>query len=353
MSNYSLHMIGTCFSCHPYYFGPSVSLLNSIVFLFRVSLRGQPDEDAVLCTRSKTYAVKFVGTSNSVFLVPPSNQFILHENPQACDEKDHDKMAVASVIKVVPGTMELVEVAPRLDKLKKLLSEKPYKLDDDFEMDELDATEIGNAGLYSWEDLIDRVQASDEELRSALQAFCALEIEGYWRIVDEKYMDGILNMLLHNSLLNSWSLGALDEAEVVRVLASDGFPHEIAHHCLQVYGNKIVDGSVDGRSVWELDERRVCVHFARGILREGKMKAENFMENWTQKVPSHMKVSFDMLEGEVLTESLGFQSWVYAFSVSSLPSNPSDRFARLFQERPKWEWKDLRPYIRSGFLHFN
>nr|DAD36593.1 TPA_asm: hypothetical protein HUJ06_007234 [Nelumbo nucifera] len=39
----------------------------------RVSLRGQSDEEAVLCTPSKTYAVKFVGTSNSAFLVPPSD----------------------------------------------------------------------------------------------------------------------------------------------------------------------------------------------------------------------------------------------------------------------------------------
>ncbi|CAH9075666.1 unnamed protein product, partial [Cuscuta epithymum] len=34
-----------------------------------VTLRGQPNEDAVLCTQSKTYALKFVGTSNSVLLI--------------------------------------------------------------------------------------------------------------------------------------------------------------------------------------------------------------------------------------------------------------------------------------------
>ena len=37
-------------------------------------------------------------------------------------------------------------------------------------------------------------------------------------------MDTILNMLLHNSVLNEWPLDALGENEVVGVLESKGFP---------------------------------------------------------------------------------------------------------------------------------
>ncbi|KAK2968502.1 hypothetical protein RJ640_027552 [Escallonia rubra] len=313
----------------------------------RVSFRGQPDEDAVLCTRSKTYAVKFVGTSNSVFLIPPSDPSGLHENEQDGDKVQRDNKAAASVIKVAPGSMELVEVAPRLDKLKMLLSENPYKFDEVFEMDELNEMVDCNTSLYRWDDLIDKVQASDDELRAALKSLSALEIDGYWRLVDEDYMDGLLNMLLHNSVLNEWSLDALHEDEVVGVLHSDGFPCKIASHCLQVYGSEVEGGS-RGR-VWRLDERRVCMHFARGILRGGKIKMESFMGEWARKAPEGMQVNFDMLEGEVLTEKLGIQTWVYSYSVSSLPSSPAERFSLLFQERPKWEWKDLQPYIRFIF----
>ncbi|XVE99906.1 hypothetical protein REPUB_Repub03eG0241500 [Reevesia pubescens] len=60
-----------------------------------------------------------------------------------------------------------------------------------------------------------------------------------------------------------------------------------------------------------------------------------------------MQASFDMLEGEVLTEKLAVETWVHAFSVSSLPSTPAERFSILFKERPQWEWKDLEPYIRD------
>ncbi|KAF9666379.1 hypothetical protein SADUNF_Sadunf16G0223400 [Salix dunnii] len=309
----------------------------------RVALRGQPDEDSVLCTPSKTYAIKFVGTSNSPFLIPPSGQFPLSENPQDFDGEAH---GFAPVIKVAPGNMELVEVAPKLDKLKLLLSENPYGYEDALEMDFMEDVEKNKARLYNWDDLVGSVQASDEELRNGLWALSAVEIDGFWRVVDEKYMDMILRMLLHNSVLNDWSLDALHEDDVVSVLVSDGFPEKLASHCLHVYGSK-VDGDVGGSCVWRLDERRVCVHFARQILSTGKQKMETFMAEWLQRIPGGMQISFDMLEGEVLTEKLGIETWVYSFSVSSLPLTPSERFNMLFRERSKWEWKDLQPYIRD------
>ncbi|KAB1225048.1 Sister chromatid cohesion protein DCC1 [Morella rubra] len=311
----------------------------------KITLRGQPDEDAVLCTESKTYAVKFVGTSNSVLLIPPSDQSEFCETSLDRNGEDIGQQEVASVIKLAPGNMELVEVAPRLDKLKLLLSPNPYRFGEETEMEDLEEMEKSCIGLYTWNDLVEQVQASDEELRSGLQALSAVEIGGYWRMVDEKYMDTILRMLLHNSVLNDWSLGALNEDEVVSMLESDGFPQKLALHCLHVYGSK-VDGSL-GKCVWRMDERRVCVHFAREILKEGKRKMDSFMVEWMQKIPEGMQASLDMLEGEVLTERLGVETWVRAFSVSSLPSSPAERFSILFRERPKWEGKDLQPYIRD------
>ncbi|XP_031277587.1 sister chromatid cohesion protein DCC1 [Pistacia vera] len=312
----------------------------------RVSLRGERSEDAVLCTQSKTYSIKFVGTSNSVFLTPPLDNSILYENSEDCNGKDNHK-AIVSVIKVAPGNMELVEVAPRLDKLKLLLSEYPYSSREASEFEDLEEMDKSiTKRMYSWDDLVDEVQASDNELRSGLLAISAVEIDGYWRIVDEKYMSTILIMLLHNSVLNDWSLDALNEDEVVSMLVSDGFPLKLSHHCLHVFGSKVEEGA-GGSCLWRLDERRVCVHFAREILVEGKRKMDNFMEEWKQKVPKGMHPDFEMLEGEVLKEKFGVESWVHAFSVSSLPSTPAERFSTLFRERPKWEQKDLLPYIRD------
>ncbi|KAL2930208.1 Sister chromatid cohesion protein DCC1 [Bienertia sinuspersici] len=309
-----------------------------------VSLRGEPDEEAVFCTRSKTYAIKFVGTSNSVFLVPPSNSSSLPGVAMDCDEQNLDQPALASVLKVASGSMELVEVAPRLDKLKLLLSRKPFNMEEMSEMSTFSESDEQNS-IYSWDDLIGQIQASDSELKLGLEALNALEINGFWRIVDEKCMDSVLNMLLHNAVLNDWPLDSLQENEVLSMLESDGFPPPISTHCLRVYGYKL--DSNEGIPLWKLNEKRVCVHFAKEILRNGKLKMEKFMEEWNSKIPHGMQTSFDMLEGEILTERIGVEIWIRAFSVSSLPTTPAERFSILFKERPKWEWKDLEPYIRD------
>ncbi|KAL7120849.1 hypothetical protein ACP275_02G147400 [Erythranthe tilingii] len=305
----------------------------------RVTLRGQPDEDAVLCTTSKTYAVKFVGTSNSVLLIPPSDKV-----SELFNNKDEKNTVVASVIKVAPGCMELVEVAPKLDKLKLLLSQNPYTFSEASKMDILEECEKTDLGLYRLEDLLDRCQASEDELKRGLQSLSAIEIDGCWRILDDEYKYAILNMLLHNVVLNDWSVDELDEDEVVNVLVADEFPANIARHCLRAHSEAV---DVGGKCRWKLDERGVCVKLARGILKEGKMKLEVFMEEWGRKVPEGMRASLDFLEGEVLMEKIGMETRVYSFSVSDLPSSPVERFAVLFNERAKWEWKDLEPYVKD------
>ncbi|KAI3896528.1 hypothetical protein MKW92_011097 [Papaver armeniacum] len=310
----------------------------------RVTVRGECNEEAVLCTSSTTYAIKYVGNSNSIFLIPP------FENSEFTDENGGkgDSFKAAQVLKLASGNMELVEIAPRLGKLKSLLMENPYRSEEDSvdPMEEEEYLERGKMGLYRWEDLVAKVQASDEELRAELKALSAVEINGYWRIVDDKYIDVVLSMVLHNSVLFGWNLTSLNEDEILSVLESDGFSRRITLHILEVYGNKL-DMDMEGKCVWRLDEKRVCVHFAKGVLKEGKMKMERFMEEWVQKIPARMSADFEMLEGEVLVEKLGVETWVRAFSVSSLPLTPADRFAALFREKQKWEMKDLHPYIRD------
>lgn len=240
----------------------------------RVSIRGQPDEDAVLCTQSKTYSIKFVETSNSVFLIPPLDESSVQFS-QDHELKDSEQSAIAPVFKVSPGNLELTEVAPRLDKLKLLLSKNPYRSEEEMETEDLMERNQNRQNLYTWDDLVNEIQASDDELRSGLQSISAIEIDGCWRIVDDKYMEMVLAMILHNSVLNDWSLGRLNESEVVSVLESDGFPSKITRHCLRVYGTEVDDAA--GR-MWRLDERRLCVHFAKTILGEEDGKLHERMD---------------------------------------------------------------------------
>ncbi|KAG6519706.1 sister chromatid cohesion protein DCC1-like [Zingiber officinale] len=306
----------------------------------RVSIRGDKDEDAVLCTPSATYIMKFVGTSNSVYLIPPGKPN--HKDTFSDSEPNTSAIqeAVSSVLKVAPNIMELVLVAPRLDKLKALLNEKHYTLNEDLEVESL-----SNHGLYKWQDLLEQIQASEQELRDGLKSLSAVEIDGFWRIIDEKTMEEMLYMLLNNSILHEWQLNALKEDEVISVMEADGYPSRITRHCLDTFGSMTESSS--GSKLWSLDEKRVCVCFALKTLKEGMMKLESFLHKWKHGIPPAMCTDLKMLEGEVLFEKLGIETWIRAFRVSALPSSPAERFASLFKERPKWEWKDLEPYIRD------
>ncbi|KAG8098915.1 hypothetical protein GUJ93_ZPchr0013g37318 [Zizania palustris] len=334
--------------CYHEAFGPHDELLLleaddevlSDLLQGRVTVRGCPDEEAVLCTPSATYAMKFVGTSNSVFMIPPGEPTAPSLRPDGANMEGNVASAtddVASIVKVASGSIELVRTAPRLDKLRKLLNERPYVLDEDLDSD------LQHKGLYTWQDLCELVQASDGEMSEGLSSLSAIEIDGFWRTVDVNSANTILDMILHNSVLHDWPLNSVPKNDVLSVMESDGFTHKIVTHCLNRFGTKVEQ---EAKSCWSLDERRVCLQFARRALGGGKMKLENFMDKWERSIPSGMCKDLQMLEGEVLCEKIGAETWVHAFSVTDLPLSPADRFAALFRERQKWEWKDLQPYIR-------
>uniref|UniRef100_J3M3G3 Sister chromatid cohesion protein DCC1 n=2 Tax=Oryza brachyantha TaxID=4533 RepID=J3M3G3_ORYBR len=286
--------------------------------------------------------MKFVGNSNSVFLIPPGEPAAPSSRPNDANgdvSASSSTDAVASVIKVASGSMELVRTAPRLDKLRKLLDERPYVLDED-----LCSDMQHKKGLYTWQDLCELVQASDGELSEELSSLSAVEIDGFWRVVDDNSANTVLDMILNNSVLHDWSLNSVPENDVLDAMESDGFMRKIVTHCLKRFGTKVEQ---EAKSCWSLDERRVCLQFARRALGAGKMKLENFMDKWVRSIPSGMHVDLQMLQGEVLCEKIGAETWVHTFSVSDLPLAPADRFAALFRERPRWEWKDLQPYIRD------
>lgn len=208
----------------------------------------------------------------------------------------------------------------------------------------------GRGGLYTWADLVSKVQASDGQLRIALKSLQAVEIDNYWRIVDEKFMQGLLEVLLLNVVQHDWDLQALPEADVVQILRSDGYSSQIARHCLASYGKEVEINTHDqGTKFWGFDERKVCLHYAKQLLQAAtKWRLGDFLEAWKNNTPAGVIPSLEMLKGEVLVENLGPDSWIKLYSMSSLPTKPAERFSALFKERTKWEWDDLDPYLRCG-----
>lgn len=304
-----------------------------------LTIKGDKNDEAVLCTSSTTYAIKYVSTSNTVLLIPPV-QHTTQQDGLACIES-----ASAGVVATASGLIELVETAPRLDKLKTLLNQRPYTEDLDEEQ-MLEEDDRGRSGLYTMDDIISQVQASGGQIKAALESMQAVEIDGFWRIVDEKFMQGLLEVILLSAMQHDWDLKLLPEPEVVQTIKNDGYSPRIVKHCLACYGREVVQEPDIRR--WALEESKVCLHYAKQLLRAAsKWKLEDFVEAWKNNIPTGIQPGLEMLKGEVLVEKIGGDSWVRLYSVSSLPSKPAERFSALFKEKTKWEWDDLEPYLRG------
>ncbi|KAJ7544780.1 hypothetical protein O6H91_09G092900 [Diphasiastrum complanatum] len=318
-----------------------------------VTIKGVLDDEAVLCTSTTTYAIKFVATSNMVLLIPSKQDSF---NSAANSQSHHvgndivntvklktssDEQAKVEAVAAAAGHIELVEIAPRLERLKELLSRRPYAEDSDG--DEVEDGRVGE--LYTWDDLMSVVQASEKQLREGLKALAAIEVGNYWRIVDPTFMQGLLEVLILNAVHYDWPLTALPGSEVIRVLQGDGYSPQIVKHCLATYGSQVCS-STGNSDTWALDEKQICLHYARQLLSAvPKWRLEDFLDAWQQNLPTGLEARLDILKGEALIDKLGSDSWVRIFSLASLPTNPAERFGALFKERSKWEWQDLEPYL--------
>lgn len=90
--------------------------LTPIPLSFKI--KGNPEEDAVLCTPDKTYAIRSVVLSNSVLVVTPG--------PPTVDEESGQEREVAVIRDQLNEILELVPSIPKLHKLDTLLRGAEY-----------------------------------------------------------------------------------------------------------------------------------------------------------------------------------------------------------------------------------
>ncbi|GLC39275.1 hypothetical protein PLESTB_001648800 [Pleodorina starrii] len=282
--------------------------------------------------------------------------------------------------------IELVEVPPRLEALRGLLWQHPYGIEDerdeqvggrggqgDAEMEDATASGDGGGGGgggggvrgtssaargrgYTFEQLLDRVQASPAELRAALAAEGALELGGRWRAVEANYLGSLLELVLLTAEQEGMSLGALRESRLAAALQPDGYYPAVVRHCLGVYGKPAGEAAEAGGSAaaaapesgsgaWCLDETKVCVHFAVKVMAGRSLPLAEFNAAWARAVPYGMTPCLDMLRAEALIDGSGSEARISPFPASALPRDPGERFGALFRRRARWEWSHLEPYL--------
>jgi len=332
-----------------------------------VDIKGDTKGAAVLCTKTSTYQLKHVATSNTVLLVPPAeadqdeaeasgtatqadenavfddlnsqNQMpgLLTQHARL-EKADHGRRVVA--IGRVGAQLEVVRVAPDLPALEALLQQHPYTQEEAMGLDEDAAVKLRG---YSFEELFSRVQASIGELRTALETLGSVEVDGRWRLMEPKYLCTMLDMLLCAAVENDWSLEAVPAEEAAAFMKADGGFHPAAvRGCLRMHAAP--HATLPG--AWALDEAKVCLRRAVALLsQQARWKVDEFLPLWKQDVPSSMTPALEMLRGEALVEQVGPERVLVPFPASALPRAPAARFAALFRQRPRWVMDDLAPYL--------
>ncbi|CAK0780439.1 hypothetical protein CVIRNUC_005054 [Coccomyxa viridis] len=292
-----------------------------------VTIKGNADQEAVLCTEQATYAIKHVETTNTLFMVSGS------------EESHGDMGGTVSVKATSAAHLELTQSAPQLRELDTVLEATQLRGEDE------SASTSGQESRppMTFDELLSVTQASAAELQVALQQRGALELDGCWRVMSAAMLGDTLEVLLLTSAQHGWG-ACIPLPQACEAMSADGFDPRLTAHCLRLHSHKA------GAPLYEaatLDTHKVCLHFARKLLRErSKWPVHAFMQAWQSSTPEGMTVDAAMLRGEALVEGRpGAEDCILALSVADLPTEPGARFAELFAARPQWELRDLEPYL--------
>lgn len=292
-----------------------------------VVLKGSPDEEVVLTTPARTYAVRMLETTNLLLLAPLAAL---------------GKGAPVEIPYAAYATLEVVRTAPRLSTLRALLALRPYR--------GRAADGGGPAGdTFSFAELCARVQASEGEIRAALAALSAVEVDGRWRLVDPPAALETLRLVLATLAEQSWPLAAVPAAALAAALPQ--IDAELLGHVLSTHGSVASGSSKAGDAVYALSASLVTASLGVYLLASSnrRQRVTDFMEKWRQEADEYgvAALSLDMLRGRAVSDGSGAEAVVWYWPVEALPAALKERLVALFAGKARWTADELRPYVHD------
>ncbi|CAG8483060.1 6525_t:CDS:2 [Ambispora leptoticha] len=305
-------------------------------------IKGSSKDHAYLCTRNKTYHVRKQLHSNSLLLLKPAISLETSTDTNM-DMEIEQEVRELEITDIIHSVYELILCIPNLEKLKDLLGTTPYKGPEE-------EKRYKGEKFYSWEELDDLLQASEEEIKCALEKHYALEVDGYWRFVETQYLYDVLVLILSAANIENMSLENMSFSRCAEALADDGIPSFITKHCLTCFAD-VIDYSNRLDPIVKLSKDKICSFIGLHLLRtEGKAWIySDFIANWVIKIPDQWEsiLSFDLLKGNAIKEYNQQKECEYIelFAASDLSTDPEKRFRELFTFRSRWTLDDIRPFL--------
>lgn len=308
------------------------NLINHLVSGKTVYIKGDKDENAVMCTDEKTYDLNDTETSNSLLLI---NNLQFSEQIKENPKKQINKIEVSGIFY---NYLEIVPGKPYFKKLDKLLECSLYK-GPEFEY------EIDKNMLYTFEELDSVIQSSAKELKEALSKMDIVIINDKIRLLEFEYHFRVLSLMLKLIEENSWDLDEINYEETVEAL-QDLVPVEIINCLFDKYTehSKILDH----QQLYAYKEKEICIFLAKVLLAQsGKFNLNEFFQAWKDSVPEGMVPDENMLYGIAIIDRNSTPNVIWAFSEKNLSDNVNERFKTLFGIKEKWTVPEITPYIRG------
>ncbi|CAJ1062079.1 sister chromatid cohesion protein DCC1 [Xyrichtys novacula] len=296
-------------------------------------IRGDKEERAVLCSGDKTYDLKIADTSNLLLMVPGCKTA-----DQLTNSQDSTHLAHTQIWGFCNSYWELRKHRPKLKKLKRLLMENTYK------GPALGGQEEDTENRYTMQDLLERIQASEEEIKTHLETINACQLDGYWRMLEFDYEMKLLGHVTQLVDSESWSFNKVPLETSLEELGPLE-PKEMIEHCLNCYGKRYTEND---QVFYSLYEDKVCRAIALLLLQNAvKFNLREFQEVWQQSVPDGMSTRLDQLKSMALVDRTSRPETISLLQVEDLSEDTLERFNHLFSLREKWTEEDITPYIQD------
>ncbi|GFT07144.1 sister chromatid cohesion protein DCC1 [Nephila pilipes] len=297
-----------------------------------LTIRGNAEDCAVICNKTSTFELKEAETSNSLLLMP---EMLWPEN---C-ENGEMKVVNQTVAGIFHKYYELRAYKPCFKKLRTLLELSPYQ-----------GKEYEDAAIqdkFTFETLLDSIQASEEELKAEIINMQACIIDGFVRVLDFDYKFNIFSSILNVIESRSLPLDKIPREPIIKAL-EDLEPRDIVDHCFSWFTIETGFTEENGCKLYALKEDTVCKLYAEVLLRSsGKFHLQDFLESWQRSVPDGMKCDLKQLRGIALTDLTSKPEVIFHFPCENLPENIKERFEILFKIKEKWEYNEIVPYLED------
>ncbi|KEP54434.1 sister chromatid cohesion protein DCC1 [Rhizoctonia solani 123E] len=322
-----------------------------------LSIRGRPDDEAVLCTQSKTYAIRSVALSNSVLIMSNAGP-----DSKPCDSAiellEPGETNTLVISGEVSEILELIPTVPRLESLLQHLRGCEWNDDEsDEETYESNVNDPLRRRRMTLDELRNIVQASDSELEEGLRKARILNLAGTLRPLPTSSLTEILVTLL----LTIASTGLPRPPKPIPLLKlmqniEDEFQvnPDVMEHIASWYG--VITGKGDKR-MWEADIKAIIGEIGVGILRRSEDAVEEveFMERWKEQVGDMFTEHIDitLLDGNYLSTPVLHTKYgepsntLLYYPRSALPTDAAQRFQALFLTRAKWKVEDIGVYLED------